>query len=248
MSKQNLIDRWKNLKQPLLSNLTCKICNFTEKKDNFKEYKSTDIFYAGEIIRYQCPNCDVIFGDLRFLQMTDDEIGNDYKDLYSYYKEGNTSNYILHVIQKLNLGTDKTYLDYACGETTYTLDILRLHNYNVYGYDAYVNNIHPNFLKTLDIDTKYDVVYSNNFIEHVIHPFEDLKKLTNLLNINGKLVLITSCWEYCYEYTHYHTYFFLGKSVQYLCNALNIKEIFCEKINFKDGIFTIVKVFEKIKI
>ena len=164
---------------------------------------------------------------------------------YSYYKEGNNSKYILHIIQKLNLGFDKTYLDYACGETTHTLDILNLHNYNVYGYDAYVNNIHPKFLKTLNIDTKFDVVYSSNFIEHVIHPFEDLKKLINLLTINGKLVMMSACWEYFYEVTHYHTYFFLGKSVQYLCNELNIKEIYSEKIIFEDGEFTTVKVFEK---
>ena len=245
MSEQNLIKRWSNFKQPVYNNLTCKICNHNDLINKFKIYKAQDIFHAGELIRYECPNCDVIFGDLRFLEMSKSEISEDYKDLYSYYKEGNTSSYILHVINKINLGKDKIYLDYACGNNSDTLNLLNTNNYNTYGYDAYVDNNHPKFINNMNDNNKFDIIYSNNYIEHVINPYEDLNKLLNLLNINGKLVLITSCWEYCYEITHYHTFFFLGRSIKYLCDKLNIKEIYSEKIIFEHDVFTIVKIFEK---
>ena len=178
--------------------------------------------------------------------MSLDEIGNDYKDVYSYYSEGNTTPYIKHTLDVINLGKDKTYLDYACGKSNNTLNVLNDNGYNVYGYDAYVTMDHPKFISIIDKCEKYDLVYSNNFIEHVINPFEDLQKLLDLLNINGKLVLISSCWEYCIEYTHYHTFFFLGRSVEYLCKKLNIKAVYSNKIHFDDGEFTIVKIFEKI--
>jgi SAM-dependent methyltransferase len=204
------------------------------------------MFHAGELRRYQCPSCDVIFGDLRFLNLPLSEIAADYKDLYSFYKEGNTTPYITHIIDKINLGKDKTYLDYACGESTSTLDTLNASGYNVYGYDAYVDNPHPKFIKTINETTTFDVVYSNNYIEHVINPQTDLLKLLALVNKNGKLVLIGPCWDYCIEYTHYHTFFFIDRSLQYLCNMLGIKEIYSEHIKFEDGDSTIVKIFEKL--
>ena len=96
-------------------------------------------------------------------------------------------------------------------------------------------------VKYIDKNTKFDVVYSNNFIEHLIHPYEDLQKLIDLLDINGKLVLMSPDWEYHIPFTHYHTYFFTGRSTQCLCKKLNIKLIYDRQIY---GI--IVKIFEKI--
>jgi hypothetical protein len=248
MSKNRLINRWKNINLTYTSKteISCYVCDFNINIPSCKIYKDNDIFEAGELSRYQCPNCDVIFGDLRFLNMKIDEISEDYKDLYSYYQEGDTSNYILRVLQIINLGKEKKYLDYACGKTDKTLKLLNNNGYNTYGFDSYVKMNHPKFLSEINTNIKYDVVYSSNFIEHVINPFDDLNKLIDLLDINGKLVMISSCWEYCYSFTHYHTFFFIGRSVKYLCDKLKIKEIYSKKIYFDDNEFTTVKIFEKI--
>ena len=246
MSENSLIERWNGLQiQPVFENLTCVVCNSTYSMSQFKQYKSQDRFHAGELVRYECPSCNVIFGDLRFLNLSLDEIGKDYTDLYSYCKEGDTSIYILKILDKLNLGKNKVYLDFACGERESTLTLLNDNNYNVYGHDAYAFNSHPKFLEKINDEIKYDVVYSSNYIEHVIDPYKNLAVLVNLLNDNGKLVMMSPCWEYSYDYTHYHTFFFLGKSVEYLCKNLNIKEIYSEKIIFEDGEWTIIKIFEK---
>jgi hypothetical protein len=248
MSKNRLIKRWNNINISYtpLTTICCYVCNNNIDLITCKIYEDNDIFEAGKLVRHQCPNCDVIFGDLRFLKMSVDEISNDYKDLYSYYEEGDTSIYILEVLNIINLGKDKIYLDYACGNKNNTLNLLNSNDYNTYGYDNYVTMNHPKFLSSLDNNIKYDVVYSSNYIEHVINPTEDLNKLIKLLKNNGKLVLISSCWEYCYSCTHYHTFFFIGKSVKYLCDNLKIKEIYNKQIYFKDNQFTTVKIFEKI--
>lgn len=246
MSKIRLINRWQNIKYTTILEMSCYVCDFNIHIQSCKVYKDNDIFEAGELIRYQCPNCDVIFGDLRFLTMPIDEISKDYEDLYSYYKEGDTSKYILDVLNTINLGKQKTYLDYACGKTYNTLNLLNSNGYNTYGFDRYVEMDHPKFISTINNNMKYDVVYSSNFIEHVINPVDDLNKLINLLDTNGKLVMISPCWEYCYSLTHYHTFFFIGKSVKYLCDKLKIIEIYSKKIYFDNNEFTTVKIFEKI--
>ena len=240
----NLINRWKlNNEQPILSELSCYICKFNDKIEKYKIYKANDIFYAGELIRYQCPNCECIFGDLRFLHMDKSEISNDYKDLYSFYSEGDTSNFILESLNKINLGKDKSYLDFACGKDNRTLDLLNENGYDVYGYDLYTNMDHPKCIKNT---FKFDIVYTNNYIEHLIDPFNDLKKVIDLLKDDGKLVIISPCCEYCIEFTNYHTFYFLGKSVKYLCNELSINEIYSEKIFFTDSNeWSIIKIFEK---
>jgi len=245
MSKDRLISRWQNIKRPEISEINCKLCEFNINLTTCKNYKDNDIFEAGELIRYQCPNCDVIFGDLRFLNMEIDEISKDYEDAYSFFNEGETSNFILSVLNTINLGKCKTYLDYACGKNENNLNLLNQNGYNTYGFDSYVEMNHPKFLSIINENLKFDIVYSNNFIEHVINPFDDLNKLINLLNSNGKLVLISPCWEYCISFTHYHTFFFVGRSIENLCNKLKIKEIYSKKINFEND-FTIVKIFEKI--
>jgi SAM-dependent methyltransferase len=239
MSEKNLIERWKNFKQPKITELKCLVCDLECNIENFRKYYANDIFHAGQLIRYQCPNCDVIFGDLRFLRMNAKEISDDYSDVYSFFKEGEGSIQTLNILNYLDFGKNKTYLDYACGNNDTTINLLTKNNYNIYAYDAYVEINHHRFIKNIT-NVKFDIVYSKNFIEHVINPYEDLQKLIDLLNDDGKLVLIAACWDYCAEFTHYHTFYFLGRSVNYLCNKLNITLLNTFKIDN-----TIIKIFQK---
>jgi hypothetical protein len=92
--------------------------------------------------------------------------------------------------------------------------------YNIYGYDKYVKE--TNVLNNID-NMKFDVIYSNNFIEHLINPLEDIKKMLNNLNSNGYLIFISDCIdEYMVEFTHYHTYYYTGNSFTILCDKLNL--------------------------
>ena len=102
---------------------------------------------------------------------------------------------------------------------------------------------HPKFIKKNTF--KFDIVYTNNYIEHLIDPFNDLKKVIDLLKDDGKLVIMSQCWEYCFDKTHYHTFYFLGKSLNYLCNELSINEIYSEKIFFTNSKeWYIIKIFD----
>jgi hypothetical protein len=240
-SKQRQIERWNNLKQPIMDNLTCYICNYQNKITEYKQYIANDIFNAGELIRYQCPICETIFGDLRFLQLPHEEISRDYEDVYSYYNEGDATDLILQVFADIPFFYNKSfsYLDYACGKWNRLVSILKNQGYNIDGYDKYVNN-NSYIINTLISDKKYDIIYNNNYIEHLIDPIQEIKNITNLLNDNGILVCITECFKYCIEFTHYHTFFFNDKSLLVICDKLDLELIYS-----KDYSFTMVRAFKK---
>jgi hypothetical protein len=76
-SKERQIQRWKNLYYPCPDNLTCVICEYKDLNNNFQKLYSDDLFCAGKLIRHKCPNCGLIFGDLRFLSLSEEEIQKD---------------------------------------------------------------------------------------------------------------------------------------------------------------------------
>lgn len=223
-SKERQIERWAKIQHPYPINLTCVICELTDSYDNFKKLRSNDIFNAGTLIRHQCPNCGLIFGDLRFLSLSEQEIQDDYDDTYSYFTEGNTDNHIMNNIYSLHLFKNKqlSYLDYACGVGK-LIPALKNLGYNICGYDKYVKN--DNVLNNIE-DMKFDVIYANNFIEHITNPIEDINQILIHLNDDGHLIIMSDCLdEYINEFTHFHVYFYTGNSFNILCDKLNLNII-----------------------
>jgi SAM-dependent methyltransferase len=220
-SKDRQIKRWNNLPHPRPINLNCIVCDYTDLNEKFSKLYANDIFNAGTIIRHKCPNCGLIFGDLRFLSLSEEEINNDYQDVYSYFTEGDNTIFQLNSLNSLKIFQNKnlSYLDYACGIGKMIL-VLKKQGYNIYGYDKYVKQ--TNVLNNID-NMKFDVIYSNNFIEHLVNPLEDIKKILNNLNSNGYLIFISDCIdEYMVEFTHFHTYYYTGNSFNVLCDKLNL--------------------------
>jgi SAM-dependent methyltransferase len=238
MSKESLINRWKNLQQPTLPCLICPVCGNCANFDAYIPHKHEDMFYAGEIVRYECLQCDAIFGDLRMLGLSRAEVAQDYHDLYSFYNEGDTTKYMLEIFAKLNFPQSVSYLDWACGEWNNYIPLLRNSGYDIDGYDPFVGDRRERPTR------KYDCVLSNNFIEHVIEPYRDLAEILSFVKDGGCLVLISQCWKYTITNSHYHTFYFLGRSVAWLEKALGIREVGRQYLKFSDGMWTIAVTFK----
>jgi SAM-dependent methyltransferase len=237
-SIENQKTRWQNIHEQLLTELTCPVCEYFGKIDNFKLFACMDIFNFGLIKRYECPKCDLIFGDFKFLTLSQEEIQKDYMDTYSYYNEATTDEFFINLFNNIpHITKNQKIIDYGSGFQLKYHEILNNTGYNVEKYDKYIKNnemIEPQH-------EFYDVLFCHNLIEHVIHPINDVKEMVDLVKPGGLLIISSPCWDYCCEQTHFHTFFFIGKSFSIVSSKLNIQEI-DEIRNYE----TIIKVFKKL--
>ena len=86
--------------------------------------------------------------------------------------------------------------------------------------------------------------FSNDLIEHLQNPVEELCFMKSLLKPDGKMYHATGCYEYAFEYTRFHLFFFLGRSLQLLAqkSGLEVKltdRIYPEQSSLRYAIFTI---------
>lgn len=245
-SKSRQIYRWNNITKQDIDNIKCFVCDYFGSTNKYRILKAYDMFNAGEIIRYECPVCETIFGDLRFLNLSRDEIQKDYEDVYSYFNEGDTTNDILYILNNIEFCKDKTkkYLDFACGKWNNVIGNMRNSGYDIIGYDKYVTNGDQYIFNSID-GMKFDIIYNSNYIEHLINPISDISEILSYLNKDGYLIFITQCFEYCIENTHYHTFFFNDKSLKIISDKLNITPVYSNKFIYPNGGFNIVKVFKK---
>ena len=103
---------------------------------------------------------------------------------------------------------DGVSLDYGCGQIHALSDILNTNNLYCDYYDLfYYNNLN---------DAKYDNIILIEVIEHIEDIYSEIKKLKNMLNYNGKIIIMTNFipqninnWWYLRDTTHVS---FLGEN------------------------------------
>jgi len=59
---------------------------------------------------------------------------------------------------------------------------------------------------------RFDGIFSNNALEHLRYPAHELSMMRALLNKGCKMSHATPCFEYLYEFSRFHLFFFLGRS------------------------------------
>ena len=69
----------------------CPLCGFISAANTLKQFNSNCIFGGGLLLRYQCPNCDLIFGPKKMLDLTPAELSSDYEWHYRVYDEGDST-------------------------------------------------------------------------------------------------------------------------------------------------------------
>jgi SAM-dependent methyltransferase len=103
------------------------------------------------------------------------------------------------------------------------IPILKNMGYNITGFDKYMK--HENVINNLE-NLKFDIIYCNNLIEHLLNPIEDIKEILKNLKKNGYLIFMSDCLdEYTIEYTHFHTFYYTGNSLNLLIEKLNLTKI-----------------------
>lgn len=195
---------------------TCPLCCHEGLRETFPVFESHCIFGGGRLKRIQCPECDVIFGAKKMFAMNDSELTQEYESHYKIFHEGDSTDQEIRAFHLLNPKKEGIYLNYGAGGWSKSVQILRSQGWNVLAFEPH-NSASSNYdylLRTKQdlLKIKFDGIFSNNVLEHLRYPLKELAFLRNILKPNAKMSHATPCFEYLYEYTRFHLFFFLGRS------------------------------------
>lgn len=192
----------------------CPVCG-AKLNGNEKIYETECIFNGGRLKRIQCSNCDLIFGPEKMFVLNESELNKEYKWNYELYKETDCTELEIRAFMEMNPDKNAIYLNYGAGEWSSTNEKLREMGYNVYSYEPHVPKSNNEYFisdKEQLKKMKFDGIFSHDLLEHLRYPIDELKFMASILKENGIMNHVTACYEYMYEYTRFHLFFYLGKS------------------------------------
>lgn len=222
----------------------CEICHTQIYRFNSDLFESKDIFHGGILKRYRCPGCGAIIGPLKMLEMTEEELGEEYRLHYSLYSEGDTTEAEIRTFQLLNPMKGKKYLNYGCGAWTETISRLRAEGYDVWGYDPYAPSASEYVYNCMEQmqDLQFDGLFSHDLLEHLRYPVKVFETFESLLKDGGRMAHATACYKYVYEYTRFHLFFYTGNSMEMICRQAGFQMI--DQVEIESDLY-FCNIFEK---
>lgn len=205
----------------------CRVCGHTASEDAFTPITATCMFSGENLLRHRCPSCDVIFGPIQIIDSKPEELAELYRLLYRVYKEGDSWWAQEKAFYSLNPTTDKLYLNYASGKSSYGLGHLRKSGWNVIGFEPFQENSCEYIIKDkyAIAGCLFDGIFTNNYLEHTQDPVKFLQECSAILKKGGKMAHSTPCYSYLFENSPFHLYFFEGRSVAAMCASAGIREV-----------------------
>jgi 2-polyprenyl-3-methyl-5-hydroxy-6-metoxy-1,4-benzoquinol methylase len=167
--------------------LSCAICSAETRPSFFPVHPNFRKFRDQEFHVWRCDGCD----SLHTLETVD--LDEYYRAAYDF--DGAGLNWMVrkllrgHIIRLERSGLEKEHsiLDFGCGSGRF-LELLREHGYqNVHGYDAHS----PKFRDPSLLERRYDVVFSQDVVEHAVDPWEMLRTMDRLVAPGGLVVIGT---------------------------------------------------------
>ena len=235
--KDNIRCRWQvldamdGLLYPPTYPVKCLICGHEAPKSSYEVKMSECIYSGGRLERFVCPDCGCIFGPLKILSMDERQLAAEYRQSYAVYPEWDTTVLELAAFEALNPDKGGTYLNYGAGAWNKTTAQLREKGWNVYDYEPYAPaQANAWVFKSFDEVRKmrFDGLFSNDLIEHLRHPTDDLRSMASLLKEGGRMVHGTRCYDYAYEFTRFHLFFPVGGSLDRLAANAGLRARFVE--------------------
>lgn len=211
----------------LATELSCPLCGYRSEADKFGKLVASCIFGGGELTRYQCPECDLIFGPEKMLRLSGAELSRDYEWHYQVFTEGDSTIQEVRAFHALMPERDGVYLNWGAGAWSKSVDVLRQDGWNVYGYEPHgsASASGPYLIsdKAQLSAMRFDGIFSNNVLEHLRHPVRELTIMRDLLKNGGSMSHATPCFEYLYEFTRFHLFFYLGRSRSILADKAGLR-------------------------
>ena len=215
------------LSRPITKSHQCRICGHINNLNDTKPVLAKCIFSGHDLIRFTCCNCGGIFGPVQLICCEPRKIAKLDKCLYTFYSEGNSTAYQEKTFYFLNPSPQGEYINYACGDWSNGIRRLRELDWDIIGYEPFQKIEAPSIYtkESLESAKKYDGLMSHNYIEHVQDPTIFFKKCYTMIKQGGKMVHSSPCFEYLYEVSPLHLFFYCGNSVNELAKRTGFRVI-----------------------
>ena len=167
--------------------MKCRICL---SDGPFTKIHTTRCMFNNDLLcRYECPNCNVIFGTEAMIKMSPEKLGQQYVQLYSGgYSESDATDRELKLMQYLQPVPEKTYLNWGAGNKSSTVPTLAKQKITLASYDPYAVKVQKGFISKASDLGIYDGIMSCNFIEHLQDPINGLQNMLKHLAPGGIMV------------------------------------------------------------
>jgi SAM-dependent methyltransferase len=205
--------------------LSCEICGYAGQASAFGVLESHCMFGGGRLLRHQCPSCDTIFGPQKMLALTPEELAQEYEMHYRLYPEGDSTANEIRAFHALQPKRDGLYLNYGAGAWSRSVEQLRADGWNVLAFEPHQSATRGDHViaSKVHLETlRFDGIFSNNVLEHFRHPVSALRDMAKLLTESGAMSHATPCFEYRYEFTRFHLFFFPGRSLNALATSAGL--------------------------
>jgi len=196
--------------------MKCKICNTISVSFEDTELKKRF---------YHCPSCNLIFLDKKFYVSTSKE-KNQY-DQHNNNLENEGYVKMFNDFLDFTIGNShiKNTLDFGSGPTPVLAELLKRRGLNVEYFDKFYQP------KKVYENKKYDLITSTEVFEHIENPKETLNLLSNHLNTNGIISIMTlfhtnkqdDFLKWWYRRDPTHITFFTPKSIETMAKKCGLK-------------------------
>jgi hypothetical protein len=206
--------------------VTCPICGRQDRRDALEHKVDACIFGGGRLERYVCTGCGCIFGPTKFLELPAPLVDLDYGVLYTDYSEADSTEREIRAFDSLGARPGVPYLNWGCGRWTRTIPELRGRGHDVWGYEpAPPEGERAPFVvhARTEITARFDGIFSNNVIEHMLDPVAEFRYFHDLLLPGGRMAHASPCYRYAYAYTRFHVVFLTGDAPQVLAERTGFR-------------------------
>jgi hypothetical protein len=206
--------------------VACIVCSHRGGRKDFGLRESRCIFGGGKLERYECPQCDCIFGCQKVLDLTDELLALEYRLLYSRYKEGDSTANEVRTFHSLRPRKDRVYANWGAGAWNGTIGRIRSEGFDLWGYEpsAPASAAHVVSDKS-QLPQPLAGLMSNNVIEHFLDPVAQFREFHALLMPGGLMAHSSPCYDYRYEFSRFHTLFLLGRSPEILATRTGFRVV-----------------------
>jgi SAM-dependent methyltransferase len=196
--------------------LTCPLCRNI---DNHAPVKGADARQY-----FHCSNCDLIFVAPAFYLSAEAEQAR-YQFHQNNIEDVGYVAFLNKAIQPalLFMNSAMKGLDYGCGPSPTLSKLLQQQGFLCDDYDPY-------FFPELNTTRKYDFIFATECFEHFFQPEKELHIISDLLNENGLLIIMTEQWQ---TIEHFNTWYYPKDPTHVCFYHTNTFNFIAEKFGFE---------------